>query len=52
MTAAVVTCSDLPPAAAPTVAPAQLPRTGNSPLIAASALVFLLGAAGIRRATR
>ena len=41
-----------PPAAAPTVAPAQLPRTGSSPLIAGAALLFLVGAAGVRRATR
>ena len=37
------------PAAA---APAQLPRTGNAPGIAAAAALLLLGAAGVRRATR
>jgi uncharacterized repeat protein (TIGR01451 family) len=40
------------PVTAPTVAPAQLPRTGPSPLIAGGAVLFLIGAAGVRRATR
>jgi uncharacterized repeat protein (TIGR01451 family) len=39
-------------AAAPAAAPEQLPRTGSASYVAASALLFLIGAAGIHRATR
>lgn len=38
-----------PAAPPPPAAPAELPRTGGAPLVAASALLLLVGAAGIRR---
>jgi uncharacterized repeat protein (TIGR01451 family) len=48
--AAVVAPPVAPPPPAPV--PEQLPRTGGAPLVAASALLLLLGAAGVARAAR
>jgi uncharacterized repeat protein (TIGR01451 family) len=40
------------PAQAPAAAPEQLPRTGGAPLVAVAGLLFLIGAAGVRRVLR